>query len=498
MNSLRMMPALSFSAALAVGIVMGYYVSAQRFLWLLLAVTAVLTAAGFFLKGSSLRRCFLDAACLFVGIMLMTIQKERIHVPLSDYSVELKAVATEPMHETEKSFSSDFVVLNGFLKNKKIRVYVRKDSGVIFRLGATYSLTGCLRNFDSFVSDGNFDYGKWADSHSLTAQMYVYPDNIVRLEDEMERLPFFRRVVLKSKMLRAELLKSLKASGINGTRHAVVAAMAFGDRSTLSKKVRDMYVRTGVAHLLALSGMHLGVLFMLLTFVLGRLRSRAVSSVIVVVAVWTYVIFVGMPPSVVRAAAMLTIYSLVTLDGREKMSMNALFVTFALMLACNPMMIWDVGFQLSFLAMLSIFLFFPTIYNFLPSEYLFEHPLLRYVWATVTVSLAAQIGTAPLTVYYFGRFSTIFMLTNLVAVPLVTMLLYSVFLLVALSALPFVGQVMLFSVKFFSSLLSSVIGVFASWEWGSIENISINWIQLMLIYAIIAVLTYMSARLIRR
>lgn len=492
------MPALPFSVALAVGIVIGYYGSAGQFTWLLLAVTAVVCITTAFLKSSNLRRRFLETACLLIGIVLMTIHKERINVPLPDYNVELEAVAVEPMHETETYFASDFIVVSEYLKSKKIRVYVSKDADLIPQLGASYGLKGRMRRFDTFGSDGKFNYKKWADSHSLSAQMFVYGGNIMRQNDARERLPFIKRVMLKSKMLRSGILNDLRHRGLNDSRHAVVAAMAFGDRSTLSKETRDMYARAGVAHLLALSGMHLGVLFMLLTLVFGLIRSKILSSVIVTVSIWAYVVFVGMPPSVVRAAVMLTIYSLVTLDGRNKMSLNALLVTFAVMLMCNPMMIWDVSFQLSFLAMLSIFLFFTPIYNILPSELLFDYPLLRYVWATVAVSLASQICTAPLTIYYFGRFSMIFLFANIVAVPLVTVLLYSVFLLILLSALPIIGKIMLCSVQIFSSLLSRSIGVFSSCEWGCIENISINRIQLMLIYAIIAVLTYMSARLIRR
>jgi competence protein ComEC len=497
-NSLRMMPALPFSAALAVGIVIGYYVSAQRFAWLLTAVAAVLCLASCFLKNRQLRTGFLCAASLSVGILLMTLQKERLYVALPDYRVQANAVVIEPARESAQSWTADFLVTDGSMKGRKLRCYIKKETQTMPLLGATYTLKGRLRPFNADISDGNFNYQRWADSHSLTAQMTVYAGNITRTADVIDGLPFMERVMLKSKMLRAALLKRLNDNGLEGTSHAVVAAMAFGDRSMLAKETCDEYSRTGVAHLLALSGMHLGVLFMLLTLVFGRLRNRLLRCVIIVVTVWTYVVFVGMPASVVRAATMLTIYSLVSVSGRDRMSVNALFVTFALMLLFNPMMIWDVGFQLSFLAVLSIFVFFPPIYNMVSTEFLFEHPLLRFVWSTATLSLAAQIGTSPLSAYYFGRFPLMFLLTNLVAIPLVTVLLYAAFLLVLFSAVPVLGSLTMLSVKACAWLLSSAIGVFASWEWSNIDDISINWMQLMLIYAVMTVLTWMSARLIRR
>ncbi len=497
-NSLRLMPALPFASALAMGIILGYYISALSCLWLLLAISATLCLASIFLKSKSLRTAFLCMSSAIVGVILMELQEARIHADITDGQVQTVGIVTEQPQVTERYTSTDIYVTKGYLKGHRLRCYIYNNGiGPAPLLGATYSLKGKLRHFGSDSADSNFNYKKWADSHSLTAQLSVYGDNIMRTDDAIGYMPFMERVAVKAKMLRKELLESLHDKGLTGTSHAIVAAMAFGDRSMLTKDTRDEYSRTGVAHLLALSGMHLGVLFMLLAIICGRLRNRMLRCVIIVVTIWAYVVFVGMPSSVVRAATMLTIYSLVAVNGRDKMSVNALFVTFALMLVCNPMMIWDVGFQLSFLAVLSIFIFFPPIYNIMSERLLFDHPIVRFLWSTIVLSLAAQIGTSPLSVYYFGRFPLIFLLTNIVAIPLVTILLYSTFLFVIFSAVPVVSSIMMFSVKACSSLLSAVIGIFASWEWANIKDISITWVQTILIYAIIAVLTYMAARLIR-
>ncbi len=495
-NSLRMMPALPFALAFAIGIIIGYHTSALQYEWLLLAVSVTLCLASCFLKSITLRTGFLCVVCLIVGALLMDLQKKHIHVDIPDTQVEMHAVVIEQPQYNDRYASTDFFVNDGYLKNHKIRCYIYNKEKPI--LGATYNLKGRLRHFDVGTSESNFNYAKWADSHALSALMYVYDGNVIRSDDAIDSMPFMERVMLKSKLMRARLIASLHDKGLQGTSQALVAAMAFGDRSMLTKDLRDDYSRTGAAHLLALSGMHLGVLFMLLTMVFGRLRNKLFKSIIIVVTVWAYVIFVGMPSSVVRAATMLTIYALVSAGGRDSMSINALFLTFAVMLACSPMMIWDVGFQLSFLAVLSIFIFFPPIYNIVPQTFFFEHPLMRFIWSTIAISVAAQIGTTPLSIYYFSRFPLIFLLTNLVAIPLVTALLYFVFLMLMLSFIPLLSTIMIIPVKVCTSILSYIIEMFASWEWGSIENISINWIQLILIYAIIFVLTYMSARLIRR
>lgn len=495
---MRLMPAMPFSIALLVGVIVGYYLPLQSNIWLLIPKIVVLMSAIAALLNSKCRPWVLKIAFLFLGILLMTSQRQKDDVTLPNDKVSLNIISVESFSESEKLYTSDFVILNGEMKGRKVRCYMRKDSNFKPNLGATYNVVGKLQPFLDFGDDSNFSFKRWADSHSLSAQMFLYGNKISRTENAIQELTFFQRVSLKSKLIRERLLEMLKENGITDGNHAVMAAMAFGDKSALSKETRDVYAKTGVAHLLALSGMHLGVLFMLLTMVFGRLRSRVLSSIIVVTSVWIYVVFVGMPASVVRAATMLTIYTVVTLDGRNKMSINALFVTFTVMVVCNPMIIWDAGFQLSFLSMLSIFLYFTPIYNMVSVKILFKHPVFRYIWTTVSLSLAAQIGTSPLTMYYFGRFTTLFLITNIVAIPLVTILLYSVFLVLIFWMVPFIKMALLLSIQMFSSLLSWILDFFASWQWVSIENISINWIQLMLIYIMLAVFTYMAKRVIIR
>lgn len=292
--------------------------------------------------------------------------------------------------------------------------------------------------------------------------------------------------IQKTRYLRSSILENIQQEGVGGKDYAIVSAMAFGDKSALDAEMRNEYSVTGASHLLALSGMHLGILFVLLSLIFAPLK--LIGKALTLTAIWTYVVLVGMPASVVRAATMLTIYSICTIDGRAKMSVNALCVTAWIMLVVNPMQLWDIGFQLSFSALLAIFVFTTPIINIIPRAWLFEHPLLRKVWSMIAVSCAAQLGTAPLVAFYFQRFSCYFLLTNIVAIPLVTILLYAVCLSLFTWYVPFLRVFFLKVVVLSSRLLNGFIGIVASWSGASIENISINWIQLMLIYGMITVL----------
>ena len=223
---------------------------------------------------------------------------------------------------------------------------------------------------------------------------------------------------------RGRLLQRLEGAGLTGDEYAVVAAMALGDKSALTRDVRDTYAKTGGAHVLALSGLHLGIIYALLSMLVVGRRWQVATQVLAVLSIWAFVFLVGMPTSVVRAAVMLTVYALLAIGHRRKMSVNTLALTAIVMLTVNPQALFDVGFQMSFMAVFSILLFVPLFYRPFSAEYLMTHRLVRWLWGMVAVSVAAQIGVAPLIAYYFGNFSCYFLLTNFIVIPAATLILY--------------------------------------------------------------------------
>ena len=216
---------------------------------------------------------------------------------------------------------------------------------------------------------------------------------------------------------RGMLLDRLADSGVDGDAYAVVAAMALGDKSALTHEIRDTYSVSGASHVLALSGLHLGIIYGLLWLLLPHRRWPAVSQTVILIAIWLYVLLVGMPVSVVRSAVMLTVYGILSIAHRNKMSVNALAFTAIVMLLWNPEWLFDIGFQLSFMAVLAILLFVPVFEDMFSAQYLQEHRWIRRVWGLTAVSVSAQIGVAPLIAYYFGRLSTYFLLTNFIVLP---------------------------------------------------------------------------------
>jgi len=280
---------------------------------------------------------------------------------------------------------------------------------------------------------------------------------------------------------RQRLLDRYREQGLSDQTYAIVVAMTLGSRSAIDPEVRQDYDVSGAAHVLALSGLHMGIIYALLTLLTGRRRHRILSQAVIVLTLWAYVLVVGMPISAVRAASMLTLYSLLSLGYREKMSLNALAFTAIVVLALSPLTLFDIGFQLSYASVLSILVWMPLMERWLPKRLLGGNRLVRLLLSMTAVSIAAQLGSAPLVAYHFGRFSTYFLLTNFVAIPCVTAILYMA--IATLLWAPIAAPLTLL-VNGLNSSLAAISHLPAA----SIEDLQPSWLQVLLIYVIILAL----------
>ena len=267
--------------------------------------------------------------------------------------------------------------------------------------------------------------------------------------------------------------------------------MVLGDKSALTQDLKEVYAVTGASHVLALSGLHLGIVYCLLSLLLGGRKLFTMHcSLLTILGIWTYVFLVGMPISVVRSALMLSLYALLALGYRDKMSVNTLAFAAIVLLLVNPLSLFDVGFQMSFMAVFSILVWVPLLMGVFPADYLLSHRLLRWFWSMVAVSLAAQIGVAPLIAYYFGRFSTWFLLTNFIVVPAATLILWLAPF--ALLFLP-LSHLLLYIV----TQLNAILTCLAALPLASIDGLHPTSLQVTMVYIILTALYLLIVRLCR-
>ena len=291
---------------------------------------------------------------------------------------------------------------------------------------------------------------------------------------------------------REVLLQRFAEAGLADDNYAIVAAMVLGDKSALSRDIKNTYSITGASHVLALSGLHLGIIYVLLSFLVVGRRWQFLTQILIILSIWAFVFLVGMPTSVVRAAVMLTVYALLALGHRNKMSINTLAFTAIVMLLFQPSALFTISFQMSFMAVLSILLFMPLFEGVFSEEYLMTHRWVKWLWGMVAVSCAAQIGVAPLIAYYFGRFSCWFLLTNFIVIPAAMLILYLSLLVLLVPQLAFLlVQVV--------SGLNSALAKIAQLPGASIDGLHPTLTQTMLVYVVIlCVYVLLRLRLSRR
>lgn len=236
---------------------------------------------------------------------------------------------------------------------------------------------------------------------------------------------------LRASDARDSLTARYRALGFEGDELAVLSALTLGDKSGLDDEVKETYSVSGASHVLALSGLHIGILYGIGAFLLSFLSFGRFSVWLrtgcLLALLWGFSFMAGLSPSVVRAACMFSLFAVARCLHRRSLSWNTLALSAFLMLLGDPYCLFQVGFQLSYAAVAAIIWLHPMISGWwMPSGRVF-----RYVWGILSVSLAAQAGVAPLILLYFSRFSVYFLLANLIVVPLAFCLVAGTLLMLA-------------------------------------------------------------------
>ena len=449
-------PLLRLAVSLMAGIVIGKHVEAGPWLWAVFVGAVVLSLLLWrraLLQSVAIVMCF-----LLLGWLLTARQKAFLQVEWPEGEVRYEAVVfSEPVEKTKTMAVDIMLVQNG----QKLRCYFYKDErSKGLRIGDGLRIQSRIGG-SVFVASW-----KWRKAR-------VSLEGLSRLE--RTRLYFLK--------LRSRLLQRLAVEGQKDVSYAVVAAMVLGDKSALTKELRDVYAVTGASHVLALSGLHLGIIYTLLSLLIVGRRWQMISQVLIVLCIWAFVFLVGMSTSIIRSATMFTVYALLSLGHRDKMTVNTLAFTAIVMLMFHPLSLYDVGFQMSFMAVFAILVLTPLMMRVFSMAYLLSHQTLRWIWSMVAVSCAAQIGVAPLIAYYFGRFSTYFLLTNLIVIPAATLILW---LSPVVLVFPSLAYLLLYIVK----CLNTVLGQIAVWPGASIEALHPSVLQTVMIYVVIFCLTY--------
>ena len=345
-------------------------------------------------------------------------------------------------------------------------------------------------NRRGLAQDRRFSYSRYLRCQGFRAQTLVHASDISRKTVPLRSLSLWQRLRIKLLDLRWRLRSRFAEGGMAGDNLAVASALALGDKSMITPELRSAYSVSGASHVLALSGLHISIIYsLLLLLVDGRrvLRLRLAARLLAIVTVWWYVMLVGLPVSAVRSALMLSVCSVVSAANRGRLTVGHLSFAAFVVVALSPFSLFDVGFQMSFLAVASILLFVPQLERLLFAASFWRRGALRWVSGMVSVSLAAQIGVAPLSAYYFGRFSNCFLLANFVAVPVAMLILYGALAVFLLAWIPPLQRLAVSGLDLAVQFLNDALHLISSLPMASVEGIRMNLWHLAAAYALLAV-----------
>jgi competence protein ComEC len=301
----------------------------------------------------------------------------------------------------------------------KTILYIENDQRTDkLRVGDKIIFSPELSEIENKGNPEEFDYKKYLAYNLIYNSDYLSGNEWQLIDDDINT--GIRKKLLR---FRQDLINSLELQGITNDELAVISALALGYKDKLSDEIRHSYASSGAMHILAVSGLHVGIIYGILVFLLSFIKSnkfKIPKTVLIISFIWLYAMLTGLSPSVSRAALMFTILSLGNLQKHKGSSLNAIAFSAFILLLVNPMNITNIGFQLSYVAVIGIIIIYPKIYETLT----FKKKMLDKIWSLTAVSIAAQIATAPLGLFYFHQFSNYFILANYLLIPLSTLAIW--------------------------------------------------------------------------
>lgn len=290
-----------------------------------------------------------------------------------------------------------------------------------------------------------FDYRSWLAAQNIYHQVYLKQDQLVKTNRD-----FGNSIIAYALALRAKQVQYYRKLLKDDDAFAVASTLILGYRADLSQETLNIYSKTGTIHALSVSGMHVGLIYLVLNWMLQYLdRNKLLKLfkvVLIVVLIWFYALLTGFSPSVLRSAIMLSAFVIAKSFNRQSNSYNIISFAALCLLVYDPFLIWDVGFQLSFLAVLGLIYLQPKIQNW-------WHPQSQWIgklWEAIAMSLAAQLITYPLSIYYFHQFPIYFLMSNLFIMVPIALLMY-LGIIILLGRFEFLAPIFEWLIKFTNS-----------------------------------------------
>lgn len=496
LNPFSKTPFLFLLIPLIGGIVLQYYIDIHNWsiAFILIGLTAMLFS--YLLPESrqfSLRWLFgvsAFAVLLGIGVYSTSYRQEESSFSFANDEKMYWAKVIEEPQEKNKTTAYKVELLDQEQGGKKVVCYIHRGDSISKRYtpGDEFFFRARIQPFHNI---GDFDYASYMHNHGFAGSAYVTSGKWGDMGKRETDLPVL------ALQYRGYIMDFYKSLGFDDEQYAILSALTLGYQNAISDDLKQSFRTTGTVHVLSVSGLHVGIIYAMMSLMLSFIRKKSkyywLKPTLIILMLWMYAFITGLPPSVIRATGMLTVFCIAEICGRKSFSIHNLYIAAFFMLLVSPLSLFDIGFQLSFLSTLSILLLYPHLQKQVKTK----NKFLNYIWQLFALSLVAQLATFPLCLYYFGTFPTYFFVTNLFIVPLVVLITYSMAAIVVAklasylipSAAEYLFYLPVEALKLLVKLMTSSIRFFESLPFALVSEAKISFLDLILLVSIIVFLS---------
>lgn len=496
MNIFRKQPFLRVMICLSAGIIIGNhgFVNPPDSLLLVLILISTAIFIGFYLRksDSNYSRRWVPGLFSSIAILLSGWLLTSIRMPVT---VENTVTATVSARiKTLEYRESDRIRMlvkpldtSDSLALKSSDLLMITVSGLpndSLREGDVISFSGNIRPLPIPANPYAFDYGRYLRHKGVSGVVYLRPSDIIldlKAKTSLRTIPA---------QVRAWSFRTFYRYGLSDKATALAQAMLFGDRSGIDRDLNDSFIKTGVVHILSVSGLHVGIIQLFINYMLLPFFRKSGSTrwLISTSALLGYSFITGFSPSVSRAAFMFSVVSAGKVSNRPSNIYNLICLSASALLAINPLTFFDAGFLLSHAAVVGIAGFYKPINEL----FSFRFVLWRQLWSLVAVSVAAQLTTLPISIYIFSAFPTWFVISNLAIVPLCTPIMLASIATLVFSPLPFMARIfagldndLLILIAEFTGAVEQLPGNYVENLWLSFPLMLVSYLAILALYLVI-------------
>ncbi len=498
---MKKMPFARLLLALATGIVLQWYIAVSAFVLLVIFIMAAGCYGLLFLlhfyqqfRLQWLRGVFILLMIALGGSVLCCIKNpaHQQHHYANVYQDGDAVIATvsEALLDKNKTYKANATVTSVY-RNKKylpatgtIIIYVdKKNISSSLQYGSQILFTKSIQKIKNTGNPGAFNYQRFLLFQGITAQVYLNSNDyqILQQQQGFSFQDFLNRT-------RNYIIKTIQTFIPDKKESGVAEALLIGYRNDLDKQLVQSYSNTGVVHIIAISGLHLGMIYGFILLLFSSFKNkrwyRFVVPVVALAVIWLFTLLAGAVPSILRSAVTFSFIALGMFINRKANIYNTLAASAFCLLLFNPFLLWDVGFQLSYAAVLSIVLFTKPLYNCL----YFQNKILNRLWQLSCVNIAAQIFTLPIVLYNFHQFPLLFLINNLLIIPLSEIILFITLFLIVISKWVWLAMLAGKGTQLLLWLMNTIIEHTEKLPFSLLPNIKTDVVQALLLYIIISLL----------